>query len=362
MFGRALDGCARGWRQEPNGLWLPGHADNPHATAELDDGEPVRDADDATPTEVLQEHGSDGRSSRGHDDECLTPPLLPGPAAARKSRSSHEYDRNVSGRQFLSLVLLMMVAVPTSLIGYRRITYEPPPRYSNADRPAYEILIPADVSFMSFKVDGTFTRVQVRLSDWIPQQAVTISSTMGEEVELLEIAARASDGQTVGDWTTSPRDMADPTSIRLVSPSRVEPSEISLSIRNGRSSSSGQFEFLRTRRVDVLGMNGVADNAEGVVELDTGAYQVDRFVTEGVSRLEESEGSVTRYSVRSRSVLGANVDALPVPSVSVDLVSFDEARTRDFDFLMMGAVLGVLGGLFIELILTGAHVISRKRQ
>jgi hypothetical protein len=61
-------------------------------------------------------------------------------------------------------------------------------------------------------------------------------------------------------------------------------------------------------------------------------------------------------------VVGSHRDALSVPTVSIDMVDVQQQRGRDAVLLVLGAILGALGALVIEIGLTAAHLITSPNK
>lgn len=240
------------------------------------------------------------------------------------------------------------------------ISYEPPPDRENSDRPSFEVTVPAAVEAMNFDINGKSTTIRLSLAQWSPGATLGISSPIGEDIQILELRAESNSGNSIQTdaWEIVAGDpVAGNGSYLQLRPSiATPPSQVTLTLSNGETTDSGYYHFVRTSRLDVVGTSGTPDAANGVVSVETGPYSVERFFTGGVSRPGDSEGSITRYEVASKQVLGANSSAIPVPAVSIDLVDVEKNRSRNSNLLVLGAVLGVAGGTFIEILLTTAHL------
>ncbi|WP_422733343.1 hypothetical protein ACN26Y_21100 [Micromonospora sp. WMMD558] len=254
-------------------------------------------------------------------------------------------------------------------VGYGRVAYRSAPIQENSGSPTYVADVPAKIESLSFDVaigdTITTTTITLTLADWSPGEPLTLSSPTGDKVDVVRLNARADDGRSIGSdgWRhvgTPGLGERDESYLVLVPQTLPAPSQVSVSLRNGSLSHSSQYRFVRTARIDVAGERGSAASAGGTVSVHTGAYKVDRFETDGVSRPGESEGSITRYSLTSSRVPGANEDRLPVPAVSIDLVDVERERTREPDLLVLGAVLGMAGALVIEILLTTAYLSTSR--
>lgn len=231
----------------------------------------------------------------------------------------------------------------------------PPPARANADRPAYEVSVPATVRAMTFEVRGDATTIDLDLSSWEGEQDVVIASPTGEIVRVLRVGGWLSTGQEV-DWTANTSEEGSSAVIDFKDD--LELKELSITLRNGRVTASGQYRFLRTTRIDVVGREIEPATAEGIVTVDTGGFAVERFVTDASSRSGTSQGATAQYQLSGPRVVGANADALPVPAVSIDLLDVEAARARDPLLVGLGAVLGIAGGVLIEILLIAAYLLA----
>jgi len=218
---------------------------------------------------------------------------------------------------------------------------------------------------MGFEIRDASTTIRLSLSNWTPGATLNIRSLAGDEIRILELQAESTSGVSImtADWenVTNPRTL-DNSSMQL-QPTILSPlAHITLTLGTGKTTESSYHRFVRTSRIDVIGTGGTAEAAEGVVSVEAGAYTIERFVTEGVSRPGDSEGSTTKYTLKSSRILGANWSILPVPAISIDLANVEKNRSRNSNLLILGAALGVAGGTLIEILLTAAHLgASRPR-
>jgi hypothetical protein len=293
----------------------------------------------------------------GEEQPPQRAPELPGPAAARRMQAHDGQERVIAKRQMAILFVLLILTVVGTAWGWDRIKYEAPPLVANADSPQYRLSVPGKVASMRFDVTDVFTTVELGVSEWPNGEAMTVSSESGD-IELLKLNATSRSGESIGagGWTTDTDERG--TFLQLVPRLATPPTKVSIVLRNGRLTQSGQFQFLRTRRVDVEAADGLPGSASGVVTVNTGSYSVERLATGGKSQPGETESTTTRYSVSTSRVLGSHRDALPVPSVSIDMVDVQQQRGRDALLLVLGAVLGALGALIIEMGLTAAHLFA----
>lgn len=285
---------------------------------------------------------------------------FPGTAKVR------DHERTIAKRQLVTLTCALALSVGLSVQQYGNISYNPPPLATNTGQPGFEIDVPAKIESASFDISGVATTVNMKLADWTTDSPVAIASPAGETMagRILQIRG-LTQGEVVADWkpTTDTGESLDGeyASVSLLPQRPVTLDELSVTLQSGKTSESGEFEFFRNARVDVVGSQGVPASSEGSVAVDTSQRSIDRFSSGGVSRPGESEGSVTTYSVSVEQVPGANFNSIPVPAVAVDLIDVDRSRSRDPLLLLLGALIGFAGGVLIEVLLTGAHVLTRQR-
>ncbi|MFY1689117.1 hypothetical protein [Plantactinospora sp. WMMB782] len=286
---------------------------------------------------------------------------LPGPAAVRKLRDVDDQDRPVAKRQMVALVVLLVLAGTASAFGYNRISYQAPPLRDNADSPAYELTLGATIDSMKFEINDLFTTIQFAVSGWGGESSVALRSNDGDKAEILEAKAQAANGESIqaSGWRTV---TSEDGYLELVPQMNSPPSSITLTLSNGSLTRSGQYQFLRTKRIDINGSDGSTETAEGLVLVNSGSYTVERLATGGVSRPGETEGTTTRYAVNTTQIRGTWDSVLPVPAVSIDMVDVERQRGRDPLLLALGAGLGFAGGLLIEIVLTAAHLITSRRR
>jgi hypothetical protein len=276
-------------------------------------------------------------------------------------RAGEGRERVIARRQMFFLVFLLIAAAAGTWWGWGQIRYEVPPLVANADSPKYRLSVPGKVDSMRFDVTDVFTSVELGVSNWPDGEAFTVSSETGD-IELLKVNASNGSGESIGTsgWVTT-KDERD-SFLELIPRLAAPPTKISIVLKNGRVTRSGQYQFLRTQRVDVEGAEGLPGSADGVVTVNSGSYSVERLATGGTSRPGETESTTTRYSVSTSRVLGSHRDALPVPAVSIDMVDVQRHRGRDTVLLVLGAALGALGALVIEIGLTAAHLVTSPRK
>ncbi|MCP3785293.1 hypothetical protein NLX85_18170 [Micromonospora sp. A3M-1-15] len=286
---------------------------------------------------------------------------LPGPAAVRKLRDVDNQDRAIATWQMVALVVLLVLAGSASWFGYGRIRYHAPPLRDNAESAAYELSVPARIDSMRFEIKDLFTTIQFAVSGWDGERGVTLSSHDGDRAELLQAKAQAVNGESIeaSGWRAV---TSGDGYLELVPQMGSPPSSITLTLRNGSLTRSGQYQFLRTKRIDIDGADGSAETAAGLVLVNSGSYIVERLATGGVSRPGETEGTTSRYAVTVTEVFGSHRSVLPVPAVSIDMVDVELQRGRDPLLLALGAGLGFAGGVLIEIVLTAAHLIRSRRR
>ncbi|WP_433651565.1 hypothetical protein ACQP2C_02910 [Micromonospora zamorensis] len=333
------------WRQDKSGIWLPRGADwsargaKQHASGDLGDGS----KGDIAPQES---------SNR----------LLPGLAAIRRVQRERGRDRIIATRQLVGLALLLILVAAFIFLNYNKIAYRPPHLRTNGNSAAYRVQVPAKIEDLSFVIGMDHTEVTIRVSAWEGKE-LAIMSQMGSQVPLLNVNAQLVNGEEIRSdgWTKSPiSDEGNEGRVALVLRGATPPSKISFTLDNEAPPDSGQYRFVRTGRIEVQGGGDSTKSAEGVVEVQTDTYTVDRFESEGISRPGESEGSKTRFSVTSAEIFGASSGRLPIPAVSIDLLNVEKERARDPELLVLGAALGMAGALVIEFMLTGTHL-TRSR-
>ncbi|MEU8419336.1 hypothetical protein AB0C15_00475 [Micromonospora sp. NPDC048835] len=286
---------------------------------------------------------------------------LPGPAAVRKLRDVDDQDRAVAKRQMVALMVLLVLAGSASAFGYSRISYQAPPLRDNADSPAYELTVGARIHSMRFEINNLVTTIQFAISGWGSESKVALSSNDGDNAEILEAKAQAVNGESIeaSGWRAV---TSEDGYLELVPQMNSPPSSITLTLRNGSLTRSGQYQFLRTKRIDISGADGSTETADGLVLVNSGSYTVERLATGGVSRPGETEGATTRYAVNVAQIRGSWNSVLPVPAVSIDMVDVERQRGRDPLLLALGAGLGFAGGLLIEIVLTAAHLVTSRRR
>lgn len=278
---------------------------------------------------------------------------LPGPAAARRVRDRGWF---LARRQLVVLLVALVPLVVISLVSYDKVVYRPPTRETNSGSPRFVVEVPARVTSMTFRLTGTSTRISLTLTGWRSRDVpLSIRAERpGQQVQLLEL-----DGTTaLGAETTWARTSNTPSQLELLPGGSDDVTGLTVALENGSDSEANQYRYIRTGRVDVVSRSGqLPAQATGELEVDTGSYSIDRLLTEARSEPGVSQGSLTKYSLSTTDLSGVWTDHLPVPAVAVDLVNVQQQRGSDVALLLVGALLGVLGGLLIEIFLTAAHLL-----
>lgn len=308
------------------------------------------------------------------------PPLLPGPAAVRRERAGPDRLRRVARRQLVGLTVLFALTAWWGTLGYQGIRFRGTPPVLPAVEAEYHVDVNSTIRSMTYDVSGTVTEIVLGFDPTAgpdpqnpvprpdpPVATIDVGARGDHEVEIVGVSGTPVDSATGSPaWRSEVRSTVrsvGPNWIYLVPTTEDPVSEIRLLLRSGTVTTTAGYRFLRTAAVTVTGRYGSVATADGTVTVDTGPYTVERFVAAGVSSPGESTGSRTQYVVRAlpaKEREGLDPPAfLEVPAVSVDLVDVEQRRSLEPRLLMLGAVLGIAGGLLIEIVLTAAHLSVR---
>ncbi len=212
-----------------------------------------------------------------------SPDGLPGPAAKRKygARSPR-----VAAIQLLCLVLAAGVVAAITAFEYRGISYESPPTIENRDSPAITIDFPARPENLTFRVSGTTTWITADFRDWSSPEEVLRIQSLWEQAPVrvfgLKATVEQQSGPSEATWTrVNSAEQAeggkDEFDVQFAAVEAGIISQLSLAIQNGSEADSAQYRFLRTGRVDITGeVEDLPDEISGTLEIDTGAYSIDR--------------------------------------------------------------------------------------
>jgi hypothetical protein len=331
----------------------PGRGAHPRAEAEH---MPTQDGAERGPQYVSEPSPGGG--------EAISPPAgtgrrLPGPASSRRVV---DRDALIARRQLVVLCIALLLSVPLAVVGYRQVAYRAPVPDRNAEAaPQYTIQLRVPIDSVNFKVNGTSTSITCTMRGWRTAGAeLAISSDSPDRpLRLLQLDGQ-NDAGTPVTWQTVD---SSSSSIQLRAQGAGDLTTLTVALENGTDVEANQYRYLRTGRVDVVsGVDQLPSEATGTLDVETGAYTIDRLATAAISQPGASQGTIARYNLKVENTTGIWTDSVPVPGVSVDLVNVERQRAADARLLLIGAVLGVLGGLVIETILTAAHVMSSPRQ
>lgn len=296
------------------------------------------------------------------------PPLPPAPAPRR-------------GRRWAGLLRPLVLIVTLGLVAAAAVPLyaalfsggRPPAAGGQGPAGTLESPLPIDVVRFTVRAESvTFTLTFPEPATVVAPFVLRHDPAVAEP--LRGVRSLGEDGRFSGpqSWRVS-RLAADRLQLVYLGDTRV--SDLSLTLAGSTPSDVGERRYLRsyewsataphlpgTRPVTPTGPDEMPDTgiSGGALEVRASGYLVEKVEASG--RLDEPRfvGPWTFYRLGPQVGRDAAGDSFTVPRTSVDLVDLRELRDKDRRSLILGALLGVAGGLLVEILLALSGLSSRR--
>lgn len=241
-----------------------------------------------------------------------------------------------------------------------------------SDRPGAVIHFPVAVSYISFIITPESTRVEVKFAR--PEKVEVIEMRRSTEQPQVEVRNIMGISNYQGDGRDSNWKVENGGDRRLVirHESRLLLSAISFELFGNSIVDVAEKRYVRTPAWLLQAASydeAYSDDLlnKGSFDLPTVGYVVEkiesstRLTTGGdttgdggpsVAGQQEIEGGSTSYKLHADVSRSAVNDSFATPAISVDLLDLQAQRTKDRLNLLLGALIGIVGALVVEIILS----------